>query len=315
MDHKKVNTLFNYIGGKGWLRNDLRIEMASILNDNSLTTYVEPFAGGLGAFLNVYDLLLSCNIKNVILNDLNRHLINFYTIVKENPEQLIKNYMMLENEFSKTISAEAFALHKTKEKIELKLLLKEAEDFFKKVRGNFNNSVETVIGEDFNTASHLLFLQNHCFNGVYRENGKGYYNTPFNWEAKVFTEDKLRIKILNVHDIFNQFNMVIKYGSFDNLEYNNSSIYYLDPPYLNEEIGENKYNKDIFDIKQQASLISKIKDTNFIYSNHKAKFLENEFKNKIPNAIIREIARKNIISASAESRKNDKIEILITHKL
>lgn len=315
MDNKKVNTLFNYIGGKGWLRNDLRKEIAFILEKKSLDTYVEPFAGGLGSFLNIYDLLLSFNVKNVILNDLNRHLINFYQIVKENPEQLISNYMILENEFCKLIPLETFSLNKTKEKLKIKLLLKEAEAFFKKVRNDFNNSVETIIGKDFNTASYLLFLQNHCFNGIYRENSKGNYNTPFNWEAKIFTEEKLRIKILNVYNIFNQFNLTINYGSFDQLEYNNTGLYYLDPPYLNEGIRENKYNKDIFDIKQQEFLINKIKATNFIYSNHKAEFLEKEFKEKTPNAIIREIARKNIISASAESRKNDKIEILISHKL
>ena len=93
MEYKKVSTLFNYIGGKGWLKETLRLEISSILKNSSIDTYVEPFSGGLGAFLNIYDILIKNNIKKVILNDINAKIINFYTTVKENPELLIKEYI------------------------------------------------------------------------------------------------------------------------------------------------------------------------------------------------------------------------------
>lgn len=307
MDNKKAITLFNYIGGKTWLRKQLRQEVESVLLKNHLTTYVEPFAGGLGAFLNVYDILLENNIKNIVLNDINKKLIGFYNIVLNSPESLVSSYMILEEEFEKTIPTEAYSLHKTKDKVKLKVLLKEAEAFFKKVRNDFNESKDIL-----DTATHLLFLQNHCFNGVYRENLKGYYNTPFNWEAKVFTEEKIKDKILIVNNIFKKFEIEFTSNSFEDMSFNKHSLYYVDPPYLNEVIIENKYSKYGFSFEMQQSLISSLDGTTFIYSNHYNELLINEFKKHNLELKIQKIPRKNIISASTESRKEDKIEVLIS---
>ena len=230
MKNKKVMTLFNYIGGKGWLRDQLRLSIEESLNKNkSLDTYVEPFAGGLGAFLNIYDLLKNNNIKNVILNDINKKLITFYQIVQNKPQDLVSKYLVLEKNFAKKIPQEVLVLHKTKDKDKLKVLLKEAENYYKEIRKEYNTLTDSL-----EIASRLLFLQNHCFNGVYRENSKGEYNTPFNWEGKIYTEQKIQDKVNTVHDIFKLFNITFSTESFLNLNYNIKTLYYLDPPYINE---------------------------------------------------------------------------------
>lgn len=314
MADKKINTLFNYIGGKGWMKNDLRQAITNVLTqdtEHKITAYVEPFAGGLGAFLNIYELLLNHNIHNVILNDINSHLIGCYKLVAQDPDLLIAQYEIIEADFKTTIKPEAYGLHKTKDKAAIKELLVDAENYYKKIRSLFNEGNASVL----NTSAYLLFLQNHCFNGVYRENSKGHYNTPFNWEAKTFETAKIKEKVYALHNIFKKFKLDFTLGSFDGLSYKDNTLYYLDPPYLNETQVENKYNKDSFSLDTQRKLIDSIKDTNFIYSNHYSEMLINEFKNATPNMQLKTIARKNIISASVESRKTDKLEMLVTHIL
>lgn len=308
MADKKTMTLFNYIGGKTWLKEHLKKEVDVILSQKKLTHYVEPFAGGLGAFLGVYDTLLNHGVKNIILNDINAKLINFYTIVRDNPEALIKQYHNLETAFNMTIPEQSKLLHKTKDKVVLKTLLKPCEENYKQVRDNFNQQQSPEL-----SAASLLFLQNHCFNGVYRENSKGGYNTPFNWEAKLYTEEKIREKVLSVHNLFKQFNIQFSNVSFEDINFNDYSLYYLDPPYINEvEALENQYHKDSFNVEKQKQLIKKISKSSFIYSNHDNELLLKEFQNYSLNTQIKKIARKNIISASNESRKTDKLEILVS---
>lgn len=311
MAHKKVMTLFNYIGGKSWLREELRLEVENSLTKNShIVSYAEPFAGGLGAFLNVYDILIEHKIQKVVLNDINTKLINFYNAVNNSPEKLIQEYMKLENAYAKCIPNEVKNLHKTKDKEQIKKLLMDANNYFKQKRNDFNNPQPSI-----ESAAHLLFLQNHCFNGVYRENLTGNYNTPYNWEAKVFSLDKIKEKINNVHKVFQLFDITFTHQNFDTINYEKNVLYYLDPPYVNASIVENKYNKDSFDINKQKLLITKIKDVNFIYSNHYNAILLEEFNHFNPKVKVKAIARKNIISASVESRKSDKIEMLVSRIL
>jgi DNA adenine methylase Dam len=307
MEHKKVKTLFKYIGGKGWLKDSLRIEVSRLIKTNNLTTYVEPFTGGLGAFLGVYDILFEGGIKTIVLNDINAKLINFYKSVADSPQELIKEYSAIEKQFGKTIPIEAKSLHPIKDKDKLKQLLKEAESFFKTIRSKFN-----VEKSELKSSAQLLFLQKHCFNGVYRENSSGEYNTPFNWDAKEFPEEQIRQKVQDVNEVFKMFEVVFKIGSFENLEYKKNTLYYLDPPYINENITENKYNKDSFGVDKQKLLIEKISSVPFIYSNHENDLLIKEFSKYSQTISIKKIPRKNIISASSESRKTDKIEILVT---
>lgn len=309
MEYKKVSTLFSYIGGKGWLKDRLRLEVDNLLKTNTgIDTYVEPFAGGLGAFLGIYDVLLSNNIKKVILNDINVKIINFYNVIKETPELLIKEYMLIENAYRVLIKEETRLLNKTRDKIRIKAELVEACEYYMSVRKEFNDH-ETV---GIKSAARLLFLQNHCFNGVYRENGSGYYNTPFNWDHKTFEENKIIKKVQDVHNVFKLFELQLTSGSFENIDFKENTLFYLDPPYINEEeLIENRYSKSGFGADMQLSLIAAIKPHAFIYSNHKHPLLLQEFNAFTVTPVIHEIGRKNIISASNESRKTDKLEILV----
>lgn len=311
MEYKKVKPIFNYIGGKSWLRTELRKATEESLKNNDIDTYCEPFSGALGAFLGVYDVLIKYGVKNVIINDINSHLISIYSNLQNNKQTLLEEIEKIEKDFLKTIPEETFLLHKTKDKIKIKELLKEANNFYKKQRDTFNKS---ILNKSPDAAS-LIFLQSHCFNGVYRENSKGYYNTPFNWEANKYKIEIMEKKLEELEEVFSYFNIQFLNKNYDEIEYNEKTLYYVDPPYLNEDSKiENKYNKNVFNIEDQKKLISLIKNKNFIYSNHYNSILINELQfNK--NIDIKQVARKNIISSNNESRKNDKIEILASNRI
>lgn len=301
--NKSVKPLFKYIGGKSWLRESLREHLKEAFKEQKFKSYCEPFTGGLGSFLSIYDLLIENDIKKVTLSDINANLIKTYQLIKNNPEDLIKDYLSLEKNFVSRVPQD---WNLTKDKNELKVILIEAQEYFNFVKKEFNENKFNLSSEQ---SARLIFLQKHAFNGVYRENSKGQYNTPFNWSGANML-NLIESKVLELHDIFIDLDIDFKEQSFEDVDYNLDTIYYLDPPYINEEIGENKYNKNIFDIDSQILLLDKIKDTSFIYSNHKAEILLKTFES-FENIDVQEIMRKNIMSANSKTREQDKTEILV----
>lgn len=306
--------LFKYIGGKRWLREELRYQVQEVLNHNPhIDTYMEPFAGGLGAFFSIHDLLSHHGIKKVILNDINGIVINFYQAVKTQPQALITECLHLEKRFEQTYCKHLNGLNKVTDKG----LLKEAESFYKTQRQIFNQlkkQKNITPRENLKLSATLLFLQTHCFNGIYRENAKGEHNTPFNWEGKIISPLTLKNKILQAHDVFQNLHVVFSHESFEKLTPTKNTLLYLDPPYINESKGENKYHQDAFGIAKQEDLIAFIHSFAFIYSNHYHADLLNMFSRYVQtDIIIKEIPRKNIISASGKTRQEDKLEILVTH--
>ena len=216
---------------------------------------------------------------------------------------LINQYMIIEDEFHLNIPTETYSLHKSRDKDLIKSKLIKARDFYKTIVKKFNNS-----NNEFEKSYLLIFLQNHSFNGIYRENLKGEYNTPFNWEAKRVNKANLTSKMNNIYNCFKQFNITFSSVDFMLMKESDSLIY-LDPPYLNDGISENKYNKSSFNLVNQIELINKIQNYSFIYSNHYDDRLIDEFTGWDNLELI---VRKNTVSSSLESRKVDKKEVLIT---
>lgn len=298
--------LFKYIGGKTWLKKDLQKSLnILLLKNNHINKYCEPFCGGLGSFLSNAPTLLKFNILDIYLSDINNCLIQTYIDVQKNPQLLIYEFLLLEKNFSQLVPNN----WKSLEKIQLKVQLESANSFFKKIRTQYNTLKQkpSII-----TSAMFIFLQKHSFNGIYRENSKGDYNTPFNWSGQYSYNIADDIKSLNL--ILSQFNITFQTQSFENITYVKDCLYYLDPPYINLDINENKYNKDSFTSELQLLLIEKIKDSPFIYSNHSTSNLLEIFNN-IPNTEINTVFRKNIISSDKFNRNQEKAEVLVSHWL
>lgn len=301
---KIIKPLFKYIGGKSWLRDELRKEIGISLANKKLTIYVEPFAGGLGSFLSVYDVLVENGVKSVKLSDINFCLINTYKYIMSDAKGLTSALLLLENKFLSSVPND-WNTSKDKEEIKNKLAL--ADAVFRSVKKDFNLNKNS---NSLEQSARLIFLQKHSFNGVYRENLKGEYNTPFNWSGNTM-QDTIGARIDELSEVFKSFDIEFIHTSYEGVVYNNESLYYLDPPYINENIGENKYNKDEFGLKEQLDLIDRLGGLSFVYSNHYSEILLETFKKK-SEISVRKVNRKNIMSASAESRKTDSVEMLVS---
>jgi len=306
--------LFNWIGGKKWLSKDLNILFKKYKNKN-ITTYIEPFAGGLGSFIFTLPTLKEIGVKKVYLNDINTSLISTYKIIKTDPDIIYNAYISIEKQYQKTIPKSAYLLHKTNDKKELRLLLQGANDFFIKKRLEFNKIKHK---ESLKASALFLFLMQHCFNSVYRENNSGHFNSPYNWETGIPNFNLKKDNFKEYSDLFNSFDIEFYNEScFVFLErfkhIIHFSLLYCDPPYYNADKAENKYNENHFGKKEQILLLDYIKYFTYsAFSNHKDTMFthfckENKFKNLT-------FHRSNIMSSKSTSRKDKVAETLAFKK-
>lgn len=303
------NKLFKWIGGKKWLAEDLDSIFKEALQNKNIDTYIEPFAGGLGSFLYTINTLKDNGIKNVVLNDLNSNLINLYLNIQKNPKQTFNLYWKIETAYQKTVSNEARLLHYHKDKDKLKPLLLEARSYFEEIKDKYNSS-QTGLEKSVM----FLFLVKHCFNGVYRENLSGKFNTPFNWKSDIYNKEKVLKTFETYNQIFNNFNIsFINEDVFsvinNNLNNKNKSLFYFDPPYMNDNDKENKYNKDHFTKNDQIKLLEIYKNLdNVIFSNHYLELFK-DFCEK-ENFNYQEVFRKNHMNPNSKSNNFNVSEIL-----
>jgi len=235
--------LFDWIGGKKWLSSKLNNEVKTILDKKNIQYYIESFCGSLGYVIGCLNTFKQHDIHDIILNDINKGLINVFLTVKEQPDELFKKLCLLEKTHNNLIPDEAFNLHKTKDKERLKILMSDSNNYYLSVRDTFNKVKDNI--NDIDSAAYFLFIMYHAFNGLYRENQKGMNNSPYSWTNKKINLDNRYYTIMEYNKLFNEMNI-----SFYNLPYNefiemNISFYNL--PY-NEFIDKFKYlsSKSIF---------------------------------------------------------------------
>ena len=139
--------------------------------------YFEPFVGG-GA------LFLELKTEQTTINDINKELINVYTVVKNNIEELIVMLQEIDGNHQEPFS-----------------------EYYYSQRRKYNEKILKGI-YDVEMAALFIYLNKHCFNGLYRVNSNGLFNVPFNGKksGKSFSECNLRgiseylgsVSILNV---------------------------------------------------------------------------------------------------------------------
>ncbi len=292
-----MKPLFKYMGGKTWLKTKLREVVEHQLSQYAFSSYSEPFAGALGSFLSVHDLLLKYSVKDIYLSDINPHLISVYQYIQDSPESLIFQYIQIEKIFYDLVK-DIQANDKNE--------LKSAQEYFNLIKSQYNQNKNQAISIE--QAARFIFLQKHSFNGIYRENQQGQYNTPFGWNTHHMMFN-IKENIVELNRLFTQFNIFFQTIEYESIVLKKDCLYYLDPPYINQKNVENKYNKNGFDLKKQKDLLTKFQEMSFIYSNHEHPLIMDELaKNK--EIKIKFISRKNIVSAQNESRSQDKVEIL-----
>lgn len=237
----KVKPFLRWAGGKRWLTKSIKDFLPKEFNN-----YHEPFLGGASIFL----YLKANNLikKESFLSDFNTELINAYTQIKLNSDEVIKGLNKLKN---------------TK------------DDYY----GIRSSKPRTSI----NQAIRFIYLNKTSFNGLYRVNLKGEYNVPYG-----FKETKDLFEFNNIKNISNLLNQNVNISSddffsvIDNVQAND--LIFLDPPYTvaHENNGFIKYNQKIFlwdDQERLANLLLRIteKKAFFILTNAAHESIEKLF--------------------------------------
>lgn len=221
-----------WAGGKGQLLSQLDQHLPDELTEQEFT-YIEPFVGG-GAML--FHLLQRFpNIRKVVINDINTHLITAYRVIKDSSNELIERLVELEKQY---YALEGEAAKKT---------------FFLQTRAIYNDNVL----DDIDRAKYLIFLNKTCFNGLYRVNAKGEFNVPFGRYKNPTICNSEVIKADS--QLLNRIELVILNGDFEQTAEcigDGLNFFYFDPPYrpLNATSSFNSYAKEDFNDDEQIRL-------------------------------------------------------------
>lgn len=187
-----LSPFLKWAGGKRHLLQEITSRLPQ---DIHRYHYIEPFIGG-GA------LLFYLQPAWAIINDLNRELINTYIVIRDHVEALIEDLKTHEN------NAEYF--HQIRKMDRLR---------------NFDsiNPVER--------ASRLIYLNKTCFNGLYRVNKSGHFNTSYGQYKNPMIVNPPLLREISL--FFNRHHISMRSEDFSVVltEATDNSFVYLDPPY------------------------------------------------------------------------------------
>ncbi len=204
-------------GGKYKMLKQIDAYLPIELKFGQIERYIEPFVGG-GSLL--FYLLSHYPVKEVFISDKGKDLILGYRTVRDCVEQLIECLQKVEMEY-------------------LSLSLEDRNDYYTEIRTLFNQQRSRIDYTLSNQASvnrtvQLIFLNKTCFNGLFRVNKKGDFNTPMG------KYDKPRIcdssLLLEASKLLRNVQINITHYSKTKSLITPSSFIYLDPPY--KEVSE-----------------------------------------------------------------------------
>lgn len=216
-----VKPLLKWAGGKRNLVSTLHELFPSDWRSGS---YYEPFFGGGAVFFSLLP-------DSGTLSDLNPHLINFYAVTQKHPQSLYASIHQIANNFDA-------------ENDDLK------QAAFIELRKKFNSgSLKNI-----ESAATFYSLNKLCFNGLYRENSKGYFNVPFG-NKKSFPRPKEQ-DFLTVSNHLKKVSLL--HTDFSNAVIDSSpgDFIYFDPPYipLSATSSFTSYSSGGFSVDEQKRL-------------------------------------------------------------
>ncbi|MFW6109444.1 MAG: DNA adenine methylase [archaeon] len=236
-----ADPILKWAGGKRKLSDEI---IALMPKDYRNRTYHEPFFGGGAIFFQIKP-------KKGSINDVNKHLINFYRIVRDKPDELVE-------------TARQYPYDKK---------------VYYELRDRFNHEEIT----DVEQAALLLYFNKTGFNGLYRVNSKNEFNVPFGRYKNPTIVPENRIyeasELLEDVEIFNKdFTYIIDYS-------NPGDLVYFDPPYLpvSDTADFTSYSSDGFSYDDQLMLVDTCKkldekDAYFVLSNSSVKLLVDKYE-------------------------------------
>ncbi len=274
MIHPKCAPFVKWAGGKRQLLSQIRERMPKKYNN-----YFEPFVGGGAVF---FELLP----EKALINDINRALINAYRRICNSPKDFLGSINKLDADMGE-----------------------DGKKYYYALREHYNDK---LMREEFDTelAALFVFLNKHCFNGLYRVNGKGLFNVPYNNSRAASVEEELiyavseRLQGVTITDgDFEAACQTAQKGDF----------IFIDSPYapLNPTSFES-YTKEGFDVeshKRLAKLFDELTDRGCfcMLTNHNTDFINGLYGGKGYKIDVVDV--KRMINADASNRVGKEVII------
>lgn len=245
--NRLVAPIVKWVGGKRQLIDTLIHLMPKRIQSYS---YCEPFIGG-GA------MLFHLQPKNAVINDINDELMNMYTVIKNDVDGLIEDLKHHKN----------------------------CPDYFYRIRNWDREHAHFAALLPVQRASRFIYLNKTCYNGLFRVNTAGEFNSPFGAykNPNIVNEPVLKA----VSRYFNSKNIVFHSGDYWNLLdcIDKTCFVYLDPPYdpLSQTSNFTGYSKQRFGREEQVRLRDfcvalTAKGVKFMLSNSSTDFIHETYK-------------------------------------
>ena len=274
MTNSSVAPFVKWAGGKRQLIPQIRERMPEKYNN-----YYEPFVGG-GA------VLFELQPANALINDINKALINTYNIICNEADAFLEAVNRLDEE-----------------------MWEDGKKYYYSVREHYNDKLMKS-EYDVELAALFVFINKHCFNGLYRVNGKGLFNVPYNNSRRTSADENVIrevSKYLKGVQIIN--------GDFEEAckDAKKGDFVFIDSPYapLNPTSFES-YTKEGFDIeshKRVAKLYDELtgRGCYCMLTNHNTELINELYGNK--GYKIDVVSVKRMINSDASNRVGKEVII------
>jgi len=267
MRNSNIAPFIKWAGGKRQLMTQIRERMPKQFNN-----YYEPFVGG-GAV--VFEL----SPTNAVINDINKALVNVYRQICNDSDAFLEKLRELDE-----------------------AMWEDGKMYYYSLREHYNDK---LMKEEFDVelSALFVFINKHCFNGLYRVNGKGLFNVPYNNSRKKSCDEEI---IRAISDYLK--GVKILEGDFQVAceQARKGDFVFFDSPYapLNPTSFES-YTKEGFDIeshKRLAALYDEltIRGCYCMLTNHNTKLIHELYGNKGYKIDIVDV--KRMINSDAKNR-------------
>ena len=274
MSNSTIAPFVKWAGGKRQLLQQIKERMPKQYNN-----YYEPFVGG-GAV--TFELLP----ENAVINDINRALTNAYEWIAHSPEEFIEKINKLDQE-----------------------MWEDGKKYYYSKRELYNDKLMKA-EFDLELATLFVFINKHCFNGLYRVNGKGLFNVPYNNNRGASIDESV---IRNVSRYLQ--GVTIFTGDFEDACQNAGpgDFVFIDSPYapLNPTSFES-YTKEGFDIESHKRLARYFDELTArgcycMLTNHNTELINELYGNK--GYTIDVVSVKRMINSDATNRVGEEVII------
>ena len=272
----KTGPFVKWAGGKKQLLDRLEAHMPATYG-----RYYEPFIGG-GA------LLLHLQPERAVINDTNEQLLNVYRQLKTDAEAVIAAVNALD---AKPCDV----------------------DRYMETRQAYNAKIQAH-ELDAECAALMIWINKHCFNGLYRVNSKGLFNVPYNTKQGGVSIDATNLRNIGLY--LRTKDVAIHQGDFEAAcaDVQPGDFIYFDSPYVpvSETANFTDYTKDGFtleDHKRLATLYKRLSEqgVKVMLSNNNVPLVHELYS----GFTIKEVNVRRAINRDASKRSGK--EVIITN--